>query len=216
MTEETTETATDEAPTAIEHVEVAEIGEVTDLGSLAELQSVAERALAEITDSGEVGDFVSADMELARVARLQYAVTLPGYRDWYWTVLVTRVDDAEPTVLECCMLPGDAALLAPAWVPWAERLAEFRATHDQHGNPLTPDDVEPDPAESHDAPTREHVRTMARTRVRRRRRRTTDGTVTADGAETEGREPHELRDSQENPAAASESGETSESATGDA
>jgi hypothetical protein len=42
-------------------------------------------------------------------------------------VTVAQVEDEDPTVLEIELLPGDGALLAPEWVPWAERLAEYRA-----------------------------------------------------------------------------------------
>lgn len=142
---------------------------VDDIAPLAELRALADRALAEITAPGDVGEFVSAQMEADSVAKLSYAVRVPGYADWFWTVLLTRVDGAEATVLECCMLPGEDALLAPPWVPWEERLAEFRATHDRRGNPLPQADDE-QAEETGDQP-RERVRTMTRTRVRRRRRR---------------------------------------------
>ena len=48
---------------------------------------------------------------------------LPGYVGWYWAVTVTRAaGDDEITVDEVVLLPGESALLAPAWVPWHERL----------------------------------------------------------------------------------------------
>ena len=165
MTDECAGTETD--TTADEQSEAsatAIAATVDDIAPLAELRALADRALAEITAPGEVGEFVSAQMEADSVAKLSYAVRVPGYADWFWTVLLTRVDGAEATVLECCMLPGEDALLAPPWVPWEERLAEFRATHDRRGNPL------PQAEETGDQP-RERVRTMTRTRVRRRRRR---------------------------------------------
>ena len=43
---------------------------------------------------------------------------------------IARVDDGEPTVLETELMPGEAALLAPEWVPWSERLADYRAAQD--------------------------------------------------------------------------------------
>jgi len=61
------------------------------------------------------------------VVSLRFATTLSGYPNWFWTVSVARVDDEEPTVLEAELLPGDGALLAPEWVPWAVRLAEYQA-----------------------------------------------------------------------------------------
>ena len=52
-----------------------------------------------------------------------FASTLPGYVGWYWAVTLARVPgDDVVTVDEVVLLPGDQALLAPAWVPWHERL----------------------------------------------------------------------------------------------
>jgi hypothetical protein len=52
-----------------------------------------------------------------------FASRLPGYVGWHWAVTVARVPGAdEITVDEVVQLPGDSALLAPAWVPWHERL----------------------------------------------------------------------------------------------
>ena len=52
-----------------------------------------------------------------------FASTLPGYVGWHWAVTLARVPgDDGVTVDEVVLLPGDAALLAPAWVPWHERL----------------------------------------------------------------------------------------------
>ncbi|MFD2674358.1 DUF3027 domain-containing protein [Gulosibacter bifidus] len=161
--------------------------EVTDIAPLAELQQLAEVALNEIAEADEIGEFVAASVEGDAVAVLQYAVRVPGYTDWFWTVLCTRVPDSAPTVLECFMLPGENALLAPAWVPWAERLAEFRATHDSQGNLLVADENDAEGDTEAEREPRERVRTMARTRVRRRRRRDhrdTDGAA-ADAADAE-------------------------------
>jgi hypothetical protein len=48
---------------------------------------------------------------------------LPGYVGWHWAVTVARVPGENAvTVDEVVLLPGDSALLAPAWVPWHERL----------------------------------------------------------------------------------------------
>ena len=53
---------------------------------------------------------------------------MPGYPGWHWTVSCRRIgDEAEPTVLETELMPGENALLAPDWVPWSERLADYQA-----------------------------------------------------------------------------------------
>jgi hypothetical protein len=52
-----------------------------------------------------------------------FSSRLPGYVGWHWAVTVARVPgDDSVTVDEVVLLPGEAALLAPAWVPWQERL----------------------------------------------------------------------------------------------
>ena len=48
---------------------------------------------------------------------------LPGYVGWHWAVTLARVPGSDTvTVDEVVLLPGERALLAPAWVPWHERL----------------------------------------------------------------------------------------------
>ncbi|MGW8484535.1 DUF3027 domain-containing protein [Microbacterium sp. NPDC055903] len=90
-------------------------------------RDLALAALHEITPASTVGPAAGYLAEEDGSLSLRFENRLPGYPGWYWTVTVARVDDEEPTVLEVELLPGDGALLAPDWVPWAERLAEYRA-----------------------------------------------------------------------------------------
>lgn len=90
-------------------------------------RDLALEALHEITPASTVGPAAGYIVEDDGAVSLRFENRLPGYPGWYWTVTVARVDDAEPTVLELELLPGESALLAPDWVPWAERLAEYRA-----------------------------------------------------------------------------------------
>lgn len=94
---------------------------------LLEVHDLALQALREITPASTIGPAAGYLAEDDGSVSLRFANRLPGYPGWYWTVTVARVDDEEPTVLELELLPGDGALLAPEWVPWAERLAEYRA-----------------------------------------------------------------------------------------
>ena len=94
---------------------------------LLEAHDLALSALREITPAATVGPAAGFIPEEDGSVSLRFENRLPGYPGWYWTVTVARVDDEEPTVLEVELLPGDGALLAPEWVPWAERLAEYRA-----------------------------------------------------------------------------------------
>jgi Protein of unknown function (DUF3027) len=60
---------------------------------------------------------------LGEVLTHTFASRQPGYVGWHWAVTVARVPgEDQVTVDEVVLLPGDQALLAPAWVPWQERL----------------------------------------------------------------------------------------------
>jgi hypothetical protein len=62
-------------------------------------------------------------VDLGSVLTHTFASRLPGYVGWHWAVTVAGVPGTdEVTVDEVVLLPGDSALLAPAWVPWQERL----------------------------------------------------------------------------------------------
>ncbi len=103
-------------------------------------QALALQALAEVTDPASVGELLEAVELEPGVRNLVFASRLPGYVGWRWTVSTAQVGDAEPTVLEVELLPGDGALLAPPWVPWAERLAEYRRTHPDEPEPGADDE----------------------------------------------------------------------------
>ncbi|MFJ4222609.1 DUF3027 domain-containing protein [Microbacterium sp. NPDC089695] len=94
---------------------------------LIDAHDLALAALREITPASTIGPAAGYLPEDDGSVSLRFENRLAGYPGWYWTVTVARVEDAEPTVLEAELLPGEGALLAPEWVPWAERLAEYRA-----------------------------------------------------------------------------------------
>lgn len=91
--------------------------------------ALALQALAEVTAPASVGELIEVVEPEPGVRDLVFACRLPGYVAWHWTVSTARVGDEAPTVLEVELLPGEGALVAPPWVPWAERLAEYRRTH---------------------------------------------------------------------------------------
>ncbi len=70
-----------------------------------------------------VGDHVGVAADDVRVATHFFTCPHPGYRGWRWSVTVARASRARVvTVSEVCLVPGEGALVAPAWVPWAERV----------------------------------------------------------------------------------------------
>ncbi len=88
---------------------------------------LALAALREITPADTIGPAVGHVVEDDDVVSLWFHTRLAGYPGWHWTVTLAVVEGAEPTVLETELLPGEGALLAPDWVPWAQRLAEYQA-----------------------------------------------------------------------------------------
>lgn len=118
-----------------------------------EFESVARAALLEITPASTVGELLDAMDEGDGAVSLQFGNRMPGYPGWRWTVSVTRVDGAAPTVLEVELLPGEGSLLAPDWVPWSERLADYKAAQEAAATAEADDedvDVDVDDADGDD------------------------------------------------------------------
>lgn len=89
----------------------------------AEAVDAARAALAEVVDDSQVGEHLGVQAEDGKVVTHFFAATQPGYRGWRWSVTVARAPRQKVvTVDEIVLLPGEDALLAPAWVPWRERI----------------------------------------------------------------------------------------------
>ena len=70
-----------------------------------------------------VGDLFSIIDESDELITYLFAAMQPGYRGWYWSVGVARVDNlTEPTICEVVLLPGADSLLAPNWIPYQQRV----------------------------------------------------------------------------------------------
>lgn len=94
-------------------------------------RDLARAALLDITPAETIGEPVGHRVLEDHVLSLYFECTLPGYPGWHWTVSLSRIDEnAEPYVLETELTPGEGALLAPDWVPWSERLADYRAAQE--------------------------------------------------------------------------------------
>lgn len=92
--------------------------------TLAAAVDIAKEAAEEISGLGDVGEHLAYLQEAERLGSHYFATTSPGYRGWRWTVTVSRIARSKNvTVCEVTLLPGEGALLAPVWVPWADRLA---------------------------------------------------------------------------------------------
>ena len=88
-------------------------------------QRLALAALHEITTPESIGELEVEIIDHDGIATLQYQCKLDGYPNWLWNVSLATLEGEEPTVMEAELLPGEGALVAPEWVPWSVRLAEF-------------------------------------------------------------------------------------------
>ncbi len=81
------------------------------------------RAVAVEAGGSSVGDHLGLEADDDLVVTHSFATTDPAYVGWRWAVTVARADGTdEVTVDEVVLLPGSGALVAPAWVPWSERV----------------------------------------------------------------------------------------------
>lgn len=100
-------------------------------------QALAKSALTEFSD-GSFGKFVSEKEIEKGIFDVRFESTKRGYEDWHWVVTVTQPDKRKPpTISEVSLLAGPKALLAPAWVPWSDRLKEFRELLRKEGKAKT-------------------------------------------------------------------------------
>lgn len=105
--------------------------------------ALARVALLEVTgaDTFEDKPAVTHEGESVTVA---YPSTQPGYPGWAWTVSVSNVAGVDPSVLEVGLLPGEGSLVAPDWVPWADRLEEYLLHEKELKDQADADDDEDD------------------------------------------------------------------------
>ena len=83
----------------------------------------ARAALAAEVSAADVGEHLGAQSEGDRVVTHLFACERPGYHGWRWSVTVVRAARAKHvTVDEVVLIPGEAAIVAPAWVPYKERV----------------------------------------------------------------------------------------------
>ena len=115
------------ADAAADVVDVPEAPALVADEQLLASHDLARAALLDITPESTIGDAAGYTVEGEHVLSLRFENKMLGYPGWFWTVTIARVEGSEPTVLETELMPGENALLAPDWVPWAERLADYQA-----------------------------------------------------------------------------------------
>jgi len=89
----------------------------------AEAVDLARAAAVAIVEPDYVGEHLEVLAEGERAVTHLFACEDPAYAGWRWGVTVGRAPRSKViTVSETVLLPGPAALLAPPWVPWHDRL----------------------------------------------------------------------------------------------
>lgn len=90
---------------------------------LAAAVDVARAAVEGIAEASEIGEHLAARTEGDRVVTHLFESRLPGYIGWQWYAVLTRNSRSKViTVNELGLLPSEDSILAPEWVPWAERV----------------------------------------------------------------------------------------------
>ncbi|MFP3460733.1 DUF3027 domain-containing protein [Arthrobacter globiformis] len=90
---------------------------------LAAAVDTARTAVEGIAKASEIGDHLAARTEGDRVVTHLFESRLPGYIGWQWYAVLTRNSRSKViTVNELGLLPSEDSILAPEWVPWAERV----------------------------------------------------------------------------------------------
>lgn len=96
---------------------------VPDAICLAAVTQARQGAL-EVAGPGQIGAHIGAVADDDRVVSHLFESLAPGYHGWRWSVTVARVPRGRAvTVSEVVLLPGPQSVLAPDWLPWAERIA---------------------------------------------------------------------------------------------
>lgn len=124
--------------------------------------ATAREAVLSIAAAADVGKHVGARSEGVRCVTHLFESRKAGYRGWVWFATLSRVSRAkESTVNEVGMVPTEDSVLAPAWVPWSERVRpedreEEAAAEALRNNPEGQDDGDhhDDPQ---DAPAQDEV-----------------------------------------------------------
>jgi hypothetical protein len=91
----------------------------------AEAVDVARQALVDdaLVSADLIGAHLGAQAAADRVVVQLFECLDPAYDGWRWAVTLARAPRSKiVTVDESVLLPGPDALLAPAWVPWQDRL----------------------------------------------------------------------------------------------
>jgi hypothetical protein len=90
---------------------------------LAAAVDVARAAIEGIAPAEQIGRHLAAKSEGDRLVTHLFESKLAGYGGWHWYAVLTRNSRSKVvTVDELGLLPSEDSILAPEWIPWAERV----------------------------------------------------------------------------------------------
>ena len=90
---------------------------------LAGAVDVARAAIEGIAPAEQIGRHLAAKSEGDRLVTHLFESKLAGYGGWQWYAVLTRNSRSKVvTVDELGLLPSEDSILAPEWIPWAERV----------------------------------------------------------------------------------------------
>lgn len=90
---------------------------------LAAAVDAARAAIEGIAPAEQIGRHLAAKSEGDRLVTHLFESKLAGYGGWQWYAVLTRNSRSKVvTVDELGLLPSDDSILAPEWIPWAERV----------------------------------------------------------------------------------------------
>lgn len=94
-----------------------------DAAAVAAVDVARAALLADVDDAADVGEHLGHVVEGERVVTHLFACRRRGYGGWRWSVTVVRAPRQKVvTVDEVVLVPGEGAIVAPAWVPYRERI----------------------------------------------------------------------------------------------
>ncbi|WP_024366561.1 DUF3027 domain-containing protein [Arthrobacter sp. TB 26] len=147
MTPETKKTGTKAGTTPRAGVPVWRTGKPDAF--LAAAVDDARAALEGIAPAEQIGRHLAAKSEGDRLVTHLFESKLAGYGGWQWYAVLTRNSRSKVvTVDELGLLPSEDSILAPEWIPWAERVRPG----DEQGDEETADAASAAPLEDTGGP----------------------------------------------------------------
>ncbi len=103
---------------------------------LAAAVDAARAAVEGIAPAEQIGRHLGARSEGDRLVTHLFESKLAGYGGWQWYAVLTRNSRSKVvTVDELGLLPSEDSILAPEWVPWAERVRPEDAQDEEAAGP---------------------------------------------------------------------------------